>query len=200
MRCSKEDAAFTKEKLLSSAYRLFSTKGFENTTLADIAQEAGYTRGAVYWHFQDKSDLLNQLVIQIMQELKDCQTLAFSGSGTSPMECLLGFSKYPADIQEKAFFVNRLYWLLNTQPEYSAFAENVRAHKRVLYNRIRQILDSIERDPRYELLGDKEAIVKVIFMMFESTYAINSYQALDHPLSYEDFRQVLALFIKEHTD
>ena len=135
MKPSKEDAAITKEKLLSAAYRLFSTKGFENTTLADVACEAGLTRGAVYWHFQDKNDLLNQLVIQIMQELKGQQTLSMSDTEASPLECLLGFSRYPAEIQEKAFFVNRLYWLLSTLPEYESFTENVRSHKRVLFDR-----------------------------------------------------------------
>ena len=198
MKRSKEDAAITREKLLLAAYRLFSTKGFENTTPADVACEAGLTRGAVYWHFQDKNDLLNQLVIQIMQELKGQQTLSANLSEDMLLECLLGFSKYPEDIQEKAFFVNRLYWLLNTLPEFESFAENVRAHKRLLYSRILHILDLMEESPRYTLLGEKNVIAQTIFLLFESTYAINSYGVLEHPLTYQNFKQSLSLFIKEN--
>lgn len=197
MKRSKEDAAITKEKLLSAAYRLFSTKGFENTTLADVACEAGLTRGAVYWHFQDKNDLLNQLVVQIMLELKSQHTLSTDFSDGSLLECLLGFSKYSEEIQEKAFFVNRLYWLLNTLPEFEAFTQDVRNHKQVLYERILHILHQMEDSPHYQLNGDTETIARTIFLIFESTYVVNSYQVLAHPLSYQDFKNSLSLFIKE---
>lgn len=197
MKRSKEDAAITREKLLSAAYRLFSTKGFENTTLADVACEAGLTRGAVYWHFQDKNDLLNQLVVQIMLELKSQHTLSTDFSEDSLLECLLGFSKYPEEIQEKAFFVNRLYWLLNTLPEFEAFTQDVRTHKQVLYERILHILHQMEASPHYQLNGDTETIARTIFLIFESTYVVNSYQVLAHSLSYQDFKNSLSLFIKE---
>ena len=35
------------------------------TTLNDIAQEAGLTRGAVYWHFTDKADLFNAMLERV---------------------------------------------------------------------------------------------------------------------------------------
>ncbi len=197
MKRSKEDAAVTKEKLLEAAYYLFSTKGFENTTLSDIAIQAGLTRGAVYWHFKDKEDLLNQLVIQNMQELKALQTLSVTDPNASLMDCLLSFSNLPKLLQEKAFFINRLYWLLNTLPEYDSFSEDVRTHKALLFQRILHILHLMETDSRYELLGDPESIATTIFMLFESTYVVNSYNTLGHPLTADDFRRILSLFIKE---
>lgn len=197
MKRSKEDAAVTREQLLDAAYHLFSTKGYENTTLSDIASEAGLTRGAVYWHFQDKQDLLNQLVIQIMNELKTYQTLTVPSPDTPLLESLLGFVKYPAEVQEKAFFINRLYWLLNTQPEYESFTDDVRSHKRLLYRRALHLIQLMEQDPCYELLGDPETIARTIFMLFESTYPVNSYQAVGHPLTYDDFKKSILLFIRE---
>jgi TetR/AcrR family acrAB operon transcriptional repressor len=52
----------TRETLLKAALNVFSRKGFASSTLEDIAQEAGVTRGAVYWHFQGKADLYNTLM------------------------------------------------------------------------------------------------------------------------------------------
>lgn len=57
-RKSKEDAAETREKILSAALDVFSRKGYSHTTFVDIAKEIGMTKGAIYWHFKTKPDLL----------------------------------------------------------------------------------------------------------------------------------------------
>lgn len=64
MRKTKEEAEKTRSEILKSALKVFLRKGYSKTTLTDIAEEAGYTRGAVYWHFKDKSDLLETLILK----------------------------------------------------------------------------------------------------------------------------------------
>lgn len=43
------------------ALRLFSQQGVSSTSLAEIAKAAGVTRGAIYWHFKNKSDLFSEI-------------------------------------------------------------------------------------------------------------------------------------------
>jgi len=62
MRKSKEEALKTRARVLKSAMKVFLAKGYSQTSLADIAKNAGYTRGAVYWHFEDKGEILEILV------------------------------------------------------------------------------------------------------------------------------------------
>ncbi|MQW85377.1 TetR family transcriptional regulator [Sinorhizobium saheli] len=57
MRRTKADAEATRQKILNAAERMFYFKGVSNTTLEDVAKEAGVTRGAIYWHFANKTDL-----------------------------------------------------------------------------------------------------------------------------------------------
>ena len=57
-RKTREGAAATREALLDAAESIFRTKGVAHATLGDVAQAAGLTRGAVYWHFRDKDELL----------------------------------------------------------------------------------------------------------------------------------------------
>ncbi|HEV7305076.1 TetR family transcriptional regulator [Ensifer sp.] len=57
MRRTKADAEATRQKILSAAERVFYEKGVSNTTLEEIAKVAGVTRGAIYWHFANKTDL-----------------------------------------------------------------------------------------------------------------------------------------------
>lgn len=60
-RRSREDAEKTLESLLDAAAWLFIQQGVVKTTLAQIAQQAGVTRGALYWHFEGKDEIIQQL-------------------------------------------------------------------------------------------------------------------------------------------
>lgn len=65
MRRTKEDAEKTRIALLGSAERLFLERGVAHTSLDQIARDAGVTRGAVYWHFQNKAHLFHEMLNQV---------------------------------------------------------------------------------------------------------------------------------------
>jgi AcrR family transcriptional regulator len=67
MRRTKEDAEQTRLKIIAAALELFSKNGYSNTTLAMIADEAGFSRGPIYWHFKNKDELY-QAVLGFSQE------------------------------------------------------------------------------------------------------------------------------------
>jgi TetR/AcrR family acrAB operon transcriptional repressor len=69
-RKTKEEADATRESILRAALDLFSEKGFSRTTFSDIAKRIGMTRGAVYWHFENKEALLTAL-IEFAHDYKD---------------------------------------------------------------------------------------------------------------------------------
>jgi len=69
-RRPKEDALATRERLLDAAELLFQAQGVSRTTLQQIAQAAGATRGAVYWHFEDKADLFNAMMDRVTLPLE----------------------------------------------------------------------------------------------------------------------------------
>jgi TetR/AcrR family acrAB operon transcriptional repressor len=57
-RKTKTEALATKQQILDAAEQLFCARGVARTSLHEIAASIGLTRGAIYWHFQDKYDLL----------------------------------------------------------------------------------------------------------------------------------------------
>jgi len=61
-RRTKEDAEKTRQTILVAALELISTKGLANTSLDNIANQAGVTRGAIYWHFKNKTDLFEVIL------------------------------------------------------------------------------------------------------------------------------------------
>lgn len=55
---TREAALATRESLIDAAQTVFRREGVTRTSLAEVAAAAGVTRGAIYWHFRDKNELL----------------------------------------------------------------------------------------------------------------------------------------------
>lgn len=89
-RRTKADANATRDRLLDAAECIFYAKGVSRASLADIANEAGTTRGAIYWHFKDKADLFNAMMDRVthplMQAIDGTQAMAH----LAPLERLRG--------------------------------------------------------------------------------------------------------------
>ncbi|HBN55148.1 MAG TPA: TetR family transcriptional regulator [Lachnospiraceae bacterium] len=67
-----------RKDLLNAAFELFTTKGFTDTSIADIVSKAGIAKGTFYLYFKDKTDIRNRLIsskaTQILREA--CTRLA----------------------------------------------------------------------------------------------------------------------------
>jgi TetR/AcrR family acrAB operon transcriptional repressor len=57
-RKTKAEAQASRHRILDAAEAMFCARGVARTSLHEIAERIGLTRGAVYWHFRDKYDLL----------------------------------------------------------------------------------------------------------------------------------------------
>jgi len=69
-RRTKEEALATRNRLLDAAELLFQAQGVSQTSLQQIAQQAGATRGAIYWHFKDKAALFNAMMERVILPLE----------------------------------------------------------------------------------------------------------------------------------
>ena len=87
-RQTKEEAERTREAVLDAAEYVFLERGVARATLDDVARAAGFTRGAVHWHFRDKLGLFNALVgrVRLVEEAVARRIAAEHGLG--PLEAL----------------------------------------------------------------------------------------------------------------
>ena len=69
VRKTKEEAELTRQAVLSAALKVFSHQGYAATRLEEIADEAGVTRGAIYWHFKNKADLYIELQYRASEQV-----------------------------------------------------------------------------------------------------------------------------------
>ena len=61
-RAARAQGREGRDELLAAALRVFARRGYKEAGVDEIAAEAGYSKGAVYWHFSDKEDLLLTLL------------------------------------------------------------------------------------------------------------------------------------------
>jgi TetR/AcrR family acrAB operon transcriptional repressor len=80
VRRTKEEAQETRNRIVDAAERVFYDKGVSRTSLADIAAQAGVTRGAIYWHFANKAEVFTAMFDRVRLPLDDLETLPGSTS------------------------------------------------------------------------------------------------------------------------
>jgi TetR/AcrR family transcriptional regulator, acrAB operon repressor len=85
-RRTKQQAQATRDLILDAAERVFQQKGVSRSSLNDIAQAAGPTRGAIYWHFADKADLFNAMMERVTLPLEASVRLAGDPARLDPVE------------------------------------------------------------------------------------------------------------------
>ena len=61
----------TANRILNQAMRIFLAKGYHGTSIEDITRAAKLTKGAFYWHFRSKEDLLKRIVEEYEKRFLD---------------------------------------------------------------------------------------------------------------------------------
>src|SRR5438067_9325832 len=90
-RRTKEEAAATRDSILDAAEKLFVEQGVSRTTLQHIASAAGVTRGAIYWHFDDKGALFNAMMDRATLPLEGELTVLDGAESADPLDDLRSY-------------------------------------------------------------------------------------------------------------
>jgi AcrR family transcriptional regulator len=61
-RAARAEGRQSRDDLLAAALRVFARRGYRDAGVDEIAAEAGYSKGALYWHFSSKEELLAALL------------------------------------------------------------------------------------------------------------------------------------------
>lgn len=142
----------TRKKLLDSAKQEFLEKGYMKASLRTICKNAGVTTGALYFFFQDKEDLLKQLVEEPLNGLIS-QIQSHFLEEMSMESAFVSIQEDSADIQAAREIVHFMYQhydifqILLTKSQgsvyediVSRFADGIEAHYDALAGRMAEML------------------------------------------------------------
>ncbi len=62
--------ATSREQLLAAAARVFARNGYHGASMSEIAAEAGFSKGALYWSFASKEELFFALLDELDEQLR----------------------------------------------------------------------------------------------------------------------------------
>jgi len=114
MRRTKEQAEQTRGAILVAAEQLFLQKGVAHTSLEHIAQHAGVTRGAVYWHFENKAHLFHEMLNQVRLPPEQLTERLSGCDGSDPLLllrdlCIEAIENLARDEQKRRIFTILLH-------------------------------------------------------------------------------------------
>ncbi len=125
VRRTKQEAQATRSHILDTAELVFEQRGVSGTSLHEIAKAAGVTRGAIYWHFEDKADLFNAMMERATMPLEEGGVCGFEANELTVAQMRDGFvavmRQVVADPQMK-----RVFGIATHKVEYIGEMEAVR--------------------------------------------------------------------------
>lgn len=119
VRKTKENAELTRQRLIQAAREVFLTRGVSRTTMEHIAVQAGVTRGAIYWHFNNKIALFQAMREQVFLPLIDRMddTLLVERS-EDPLACIENFLCGTIQVLTDSIETRQIYEIMMIKCEY----------------------------------------------------------------------------------
>jgi TetR/AcrR family acrAB operon transcriptional repressor len=142
VRRTKEEAEQTRHSILDAAERVFEERGVSRTSLQEIAQAAGVTRGAIYWHFKDKADLFNAMLLRVTLPMEQAAMRSDDPMLTDPVahvrQCFIDALKKTVNDPQ----VRRVFAIATHKVEYVPEVQAVRDRHLSVRN---EILEHVQR-------------------------------------------------------
>ena len=118
-RKTKENAELTRQRLIEAARQVFLIRGVSRTTMEHIAIQAGVTRGAIYWHFNNKLDLFQAMRERVFLPLIDRMDDTLLVEGTEdPLTCIENFLSGTIQVLSDSVETREIYEIMMIKCEY----------------------------------------------------------------------------------
>jgi TetR/AcrR family acrAB operon transcriptional repressor len=130
-RRTKEESAQTRQRIVDAARTTFLHRGMTGTTLEHVAEAAGVTRGAIYWHFANKKALFDAMRAQVslpMIDRTDVAMLEFAQH--DPLGCVEKFLNGMIDAVDTCAETRQTFEIMAFKCEYVAEFEGELADHR----------------------------------------------------------------------
>ena len=168
------------QRLLRAATRLFAEQGFETTSVQQIVDAAGVTKGAMYHYFGSKDDLLYEIYARVLRVQQARMEQAADSS--APVEERLHavaadvVATTAANLDDTKIFFRSMHLL---SPEKQA---EVRAERRRYHERVRRLIEEGQESGVFR--PDKSADLVVDFF-FGAVHHLGTWFRKDGALSGE---------------
>ena len=138
-------AADTRTRILEAAFHVLGRQGYENTSIKDIAEEAGVAQGLVHYHFKSKQQLVLAVLAEVCREMEfgDAQGAAGAQAAYEKFKNMLKGSQ-----ATHALYIQLIAMGLHDKELGAGVLNFVRQDRAHIEDIARQVLAEREADPR----------------------------------------------------
>lgn len=160
-RTEGTDAEPVPQRLLTVATRLFAERGFETTSVQQIVDAAGVTKGAMYHYFGSKDDLLYEIYARVLRV--QTARMEQAADSTEPVRQRLHavaadvVATTAANLDDTVIFFRSMHLL---HPDKQA---EVRAERRRYHERVRRLIEEGQREGVFRQDKSAELVVDFFF-------------------------------------
>lgn len=171
VRRTKADALHTRNQILDAAEQVFISAGVARTSLQDIATQAGVTRGAIYWHFQDKAEVFTAMMDRVLMPCECAMNQIPEHVGTDPMTQVEAMALLPLVQLAKDAHLQRVFTIAMHMTEYTADMLKVQDRHLEGVNQflaaLAERLDHARRLGHLAATADSQALARALFSLVD---------------------------------
>lgn len=187
----------TKKKIVTAAWKLFYEQGYDDTTIEEIIEESGTSRGSFYHYFNGKDALLGSL--SFMFDEKYEELIPFLNPSDTAFDKLMYLNRELFSMIEDTISMDLLARMYATQLTTSG-EKHLMDHNRIYYRLIRKI--AVEGQERGELRTDISVneITKLYAMcerallydwcLSSGSYSLKNYAVTTMPMLLREIRNI----------
>jgi AcrR family transcriptional regulator len=175
------------QRLLAAATRLFADQGYDRTSVQEIVEAAGVTKGALYHYFGSKDDLLHEIygrLLRLQQERLDAVADREAPVATRLRDAAADVVVTTIDnLDDARIFFRSMHQLSDDKQK------QVRAERRRYHERFRALIEEGQRDG---VFSDETPADLVVDYHFGSVHHLSSWYRPEGPLSPQQVGEHLA--------
>jgi AcrR family transcriptional regulator len=151
----------TTQRILECAMRLFVMNGYSGTSVDQIAAAVGMTKGAVYFNFKSKEDMLNKLFDEVEEIIVDGAIKAVAQTPSTAIDMLAAFMNHQASVALS--HTQHLLMLILMSIEFFGSNTETEVRVRSAYRRLYSCIENIIH------LGQVEGTIRNDIRSYELT-------------------------------
>lgn len=153
------DKEQTYKQIIETAFSMFSEKGFDQTSMANIAAEVGITKPAVYYYFKSKDELIKGLFDIIAKEIQSITSIDLKEMNDTDLRTVLySLGKKAIYLQKQNLQFNQLfnqYLLLASRDSY--YSEKITEIQQNFFN---TFYDLFKYAVKMKAIKDENILIK----------------------------------------
>ncbi|HUS24882.1 MAG TPA: TetR/AcrR family transcriptional regulator [Candidatus Binatia bacterium] len=173
------------------AFRLFGRFGYEGVSIGDIARAAHLSKGALYWHFDDKQslylDCLRALHAVFNEYIFDPMRAQTDGV-TRHLTLFTGLGRFLNDPRVTPGIAG--YWLIPSRPDTARLLQAQRAFETACIETMKDTLRLGVEQGRFDYKGDLDDMARAIIALVEAVVVPMRHQ------SAEEVRRILGVLAR----